>query len=129
MNMPNERLTTAELAGTPVERQAEDRVEQPQRHMQLFSESDAGGFRNRWTDVQASFVDEPRHAVEQADTLVAEVMQRLAQGFAEERQSLERQWDGGEDTNTEELRLALQRYRHHQWNRRLAGRELGPSHL
>jgi hypothetical protein len=56
-------------------------------------------------------VDEPRRTVEQADELVAEVMKRLAEGFAAERERLEQQWGRGEDVSTEDLRLALQRYR------------------
>ncbi len=69
------------------------------------------GFQERWEEIQASFVDEPRTSVEAADQLVAEVMQRLAEGFARERSDLEQQWDRGEDVSTEDLRVALQRYR------------------
>ena len=67
--------------------------------------------RTRWTDIQAGFVDEPRHAVEQADSLVAEAIKRLAETFANERSQLEGQWDRGGDVSTEDLRQALQRYR------------------
>jgi hypothetical protein len=77
----------------------------------LFSESDVSDLRGRWSNVQAAFVDEPRRAVQDADNLVASVMKRLAEGFANERSSLEKQWDGGGDASTEDLRLALQRYR------------------
>jgi hypothetical protein len=77
----------------------------------LFSDSDVGDLRSRWSNVQAEFVDEPRRAVEEADQLVATVMQRLAEGFARERGSLEKQWDSGETASTEDLRMALQRYR------------------
>jgi molecular chaperone GrpE (heat shock protein) len=77
----------------------------------LFSDSDIGDLRSRWSNVQAEFVDEPRRAVEEADQLVATVMQRLAEGFAKERDSLEKQWDSGETASTEDLRMALQRYR------------------
>lgn len=77
----------------------------------LFSQSDVGDLRGRWSNVQASFVDEPRRAVEEADKLVATVMQRLAEGFASERSKLEKQWDGGDNVSTEDLRVALQRYR------------------
>jgi hypothetical protein len=77
----------------------------------LFPTGEAEGFRNRWTDVQTGFVDEPRSAVEQADTLVAEMMKRLAQVFAEERAKLEEQWSRGDDISTEDLRQALRRYR------------------
>jgi hypothetical protein len=61
--------------------------------------------------VQTAFVDEPRRAVEQADGLVASAMKRLAEVFAEERSKLEQQWDRGDNVSTEDLRIALQRYR------------------
>jgi hypothetical protein len=79
--------------------------------MPLFSESEMGDFRSRWSKLQTGFVDEPRQAVEGADKLVAAVMQRLAEGFANERSSLEKQWDRGDNVSTEDLRVALQRYR------------------
>ena len=68
-------------------------------------------FQTRWEKIQTGFVDEPRQTVEQADELVAEVMKRLAEGFATERERLEGQWGRGEDVSTEDLRIALQRYR------------------
>jgi hypothetical protein len=79
--------------------------------MPLFSESEMGDFRTQWSKVQTGFVDEPRRTVEDADKLVAAVMQRLAEGFANERSGLEKQWDRGDDVSTEDLRVALQRYR------------------
>ncbi len=77
----------------------------------LFAETEVTELRGRWTGVQTAFVDEPRHAVEEADKLVATVMQRLADGFASERANLEKQWDRGDNVSTEDLRVALQRYR------------------
>ena len=77
----------------------------------LFSEGDVTELRARWSTVQAAFVDEPRKAVEEADNLVASVMKRLAEGFANERGTLEKQWDRGDSVSTEDLRVALQRYR------------------
>ena len=77
----------------------------------LFSPADTEDFRTRWSRIQTGFVDEPRRAVEQADSLVAEVIQRLASVFADERSTLEGQWDRGDDISTEDLRVALQRYR------------------
>jgi hypothetical protein len=77
----------------------------------LFPAGEADDFRGRWTEVQTGFVDEPRNAVEQADSLVAEMMQRLAKVFAEERARLEEQWSRGDDISTEDLRQALRRYR------------------
>ncbi len=77
----------------------------------LFPNSELDDLRNRWSSVQTAFVDEPRSAVEQADGLVAAAMKRLAEVFAEERSRLEQQWDRGDNVSTEELRIALQRYR------------------
>jgi hypothetical protein len=76
----------------------------------LFEEREAQPLRTRWTDIQGGFVDEPRRAVKEADALVAEVMKRLAEVFANERNDLERQWDRGDDVTTEDLRIALRRY-------------------
>ncbi len=108
-------MSTAQLAGIGTEREPVERknVDQStaERKTALFPGTEAETFQTRWSDIQASFVDEPRQSVEQADSLVAEVMQRLAQVFADERGRLEGQWDRGEDTDTEALRQALRRYR------------------
>jgi hypothetical protein len=77
----------------------------------LLAEEDAGGFRSRWNEIQVRFVDEPRGSVQKADGLVAEMMERLTQVFSEERTRLESQWERGDDVSTEDLRIALQRYR------------------
>ncbi len=78
----------------------------------LLPSDQSGRFEQRWHEIQASFVDQPRQAVEQADTLVAELMQELASGFSETRSGLEAQWDNeGDDVSTEDLRVALTRYR------------------
>ena len=77
----------------------------------LFPENESKDFHKRWTDIQTGFVDEPRRAVERADELVAEVIKRLADSFAQERSKLEGQWGRGDDVSTEDLRLALRRYR------------------
>jgi hypothetical protein len=77
----------------------------------LLPEELSTTFQRRWEEVQTRFVDEPRGAVEDADGLVANLMQQLAQGFAQERERLEAQWGRGEDISTEDLRVALQRYR------------------
>ncbi len=77
----------------------------------LFSLEEAKDFRARWDAIQVSFVDEPRRTVEQADNLVALTMKRLAEMFAVERAKLDSQWDRGDNVSTEDLRLALRRYR------------------
>jgi hypothetical protein len=45
------------------------------------------------------------------DALVAEVTKRLVDSFAQERSTLEGQWGRGNDVSTEDLRVALRRYR------------------
>ena len=77
----------------------------------LLATDEMDAFRAHWDSIQTGFVDEPRRSVEQADTLVAEVMKRLAETFANERANLEGQWSRGDDVSTEDLRVALQRYR------------------
>ena len=117
-------LTTADLAGqvdTQGQPDAAKLVQGPpletrdgtaaSKPAPLFSESEMGEFRSRWSTIQTAFVDEPRRTVEDADKLVASVMQRLAEGFANERSGLEKQWDEGDNVSTEDLRVALQRYR------------------
>ncbi len=77
----------------------------------LFADGVDREFRNRWRDIQTGFVDEPRDAVEQADQLVAQLMQRLAQNFSDQRSNLEKQWEASEKVSTEELRVGFTRYR------------------
>jgi hypothetical protein len=80
-------------------------------HEALFPASESDDLRRRWNDIQASFVDEPKPSVEKADQLVASVIQKLAQVFAEERSKLESNWSKGGEVSTEDLRQALRRYR------------------
>jgi len=77
----------------------------------LFPDNELNDLRHRWQDVQTGFVDDPRVAVRKADELVAAAMTRLAQVFADERGKLEHEWDKGDDVSTEDLRVALRRYR------------------
>jgi hypothetical protein len=77
----------------------------------LFSERESKDFFGQWDALQVGFIDEPRRAVEQADSLVAGAMKRLAEIFAEERARLESQWDRGDNVSTEDLRVAMRRYR------------------
>jgi len=122
----NEKLSTADLAAVQDRPRAGDekiaRVPvSPEPHgpqlaetnarVALFGDKDANDLRKQWADIQTGFVDEPRRAVEQADALVADAMSRLAQAFSSERDRLEKQWDRGDNITTEDLRVALQRYR------------------
>ena len=78
---------------------------------QLLENHEMQRILGQWKDIQTEFVDAPRKAVQDADALVAELMQRLAQPLASEREQLESQWAGGDDVSTEDLRRGLRRYR------------------
>jgi hypothetical protein len=77
----------------------------------LFADADLEELRSRWDDVQAGFVDDPRDCVQKADGLVSAVVKQLTSGFTEARSRLEQQWSRGEEASTEDLRVALKRYR------------------
>jgi hypothetical protein len=88
-----------------------EQILQNDRPTQLFADQELNDLRARWDKAQIGFVDEPRTAVEQADSLVATVVKRIAEQFAAERDELEHQWDRGDNVSTEDLRQALRRYR------------------
>ncbi len=120
-NRPEEKLSTRDLAGGAGAKPArvyDDGVDdhEPQatkgnNATPLFETGEADSMRARWMSIQTEFVDEPQRSVEQADELVASAMKRLAEIFANERETLEQNWDRGGDVSTEDLRIALQRYR------------------
>lgn len=77
----------------------------------LLSDEDSRRMRERWESIQASFIDEPQGAVEEADRLVSDATDQVAEGFRRERGELEEQWSRGDEISTEELRQTLKRYR------------------
>ena len=77
----------------------------------LFLPDVAKDFRSHWDAIQSSFVDDPRQAVQHGDELVAQVMKNLAETFSRERAKLEGQVNATDKTSTEDLRVALRRYR------------------
>jgi hypothetical protein len=112
------RLTTADLASAPArtEPQNPNGLTRPadavdgQREA-VFSPDEVNQLKPQWNAIQTKFIDEPRVSVEEADGLVASTIQRIAESFANEREKLESQWAKGDDVSTEDLRLALRRYR------------------
>ena len=111
-----ETLETRDLAGRSPQTEDEplsrdDATEDRDSDTPLLSRDRGKEIESRWHEIQAGFVDEPRESVQQADQLVAELMQQLAADFAQTRSQLESQWDSGEEASTEELRVALTRYR------------------
>jgi hypothetical protein len=80
---------------------------QPER---LVPRERADAYSARWDSVKSTFVDEPRAAVAQADALVGELLDEMHRLFGEQRSRLEEGLDA-DTTTTEDLRLALRRYR------------------
>ena len=110
--MSDQKTTTRDIGeGFDTDDDANEIEDDARTSASLPPDADTERFTVRWQEIQASFVDEPRTSVEQADALVADLMQRLAAGFSDERRRLEGQWDRGDDVSTENLRVALTRYR------------------
>ena len=90
---------------------ADERAPRTEERAAMFAHDETDGFRTRWDAIQTGFVDEPRRAVEEADALVAQVIKRLSEVFADERTTLEQQWGRGDQISTEDLRQSLRKYR------------------
>ena len=99
-----DREVARTVAGTPADVANVERTA-------LFESNELNEFNGRWSDIQTSFVDEPRRAVEHADALVSDVITRIGDSFGKQRAGLEGQWDGGGQVSTEDLRQTFQRYR------------------
>lgn len=110
----DERLTAADESSAGLAEPPQTETEpssEPSTERSLLADDDLSGLRSRWDDVQAAFVDDPKECVQKADTLVAEVVEQLTTGFSDARSRLEAQWARGEKVSTEDLRVALKRYR------------------
>jgi hypothetical protein len=104
-NVPPANLASHSGTGTAVAPAHEE------EKVALFVGNESNELRARWDSIQVGFVDEPRKAVEEADALVSATIKRLAEIFADEHQKLEREWDRSANISTEDLRVALRRYR------------------
>lgn len=79
-------------------------------HATLVPQDRSAEYLRRWETLKAGFVDEPRGAVRDANVLVGEVLDELEALFKRQRSELERDLKN-ESASTEDLRLALGRYR------------------
>jgi len=77
----------------------------------LLSTEVADDFRRGWDAVQIGFVDDPRQAVHDADELVNRVLRSLSETFTGERSRVEAQVSQADPISTEDLRVAMRRYR------------------
>ncbi|MEV0153289.1 hypothetical protein AB0H57_06035 [Micromonospora sp. NPDC050686] len=76
----------------------------------LFEPAVAQRFRDRWRDVQLRFVDDPRAAAGEAQSLVEEAIQALSSALTAQRDKLGGWQDAG-SADTEQLRMAVRQYR------------------
>ena len=107
----NDTAADIERGRAPQREHVVDRPTMNDRPGDLFPNEELTGYRTQWESIQTGFVDQPRAAVEQADALVSQLVTRLTDVFARERSALEGQWTKGENVSTEDLRVALTRYR------------------
>lgn len=124
MEEEKEKQMNVDVVDTPEEqveneRHVEERIPQnkvPTDTMEeelapLFEGDEARKFRARWLAIQSKFVDDPSDSVKQADDLVSDVIKSVTMNFSNRRIALEKQWNGEENTSTEDLRMAIKRYR------------------
>ncbi|MGY0007475.1 hypothetical protein [Micromonospora sp. I033] len=76
----------------------------------LFAPETAQDFRDRWRDVQLRFVDDPRAAVGEAQSLVEEAIEALSAALREQKTKLGG-WQESGSSDTEQLRVAVRGYR------------------
>ncbi len=80
-------------------------------HAGSLFEQNSQEVRRRWQEVQTGFVDDPREAVERADSLVAEITGSLRAALEARTSELQARWKGDDRNDTEDLRTALRDYR------------------
>ena len=111
-NTMEKPMSTADIASQMSEHSGgAAQAREPEGFAPLLARDLTDRMQASWTNIQAGFVDEPRRAVQQADELVASAIKQLAETFARERERLESQWDRDGDVSTEDLRVAMTRYR------------------
>ena len=110
--METTQLSTADLANTANGRDREESLRNDDHSSTpLLPRDFSENMRTQWDRIQTAFVDDPQASVKEADELVASGIKKLAETFADERTKLEQEWSRGNDVSTEDLRLALRRYR------------------
>ena len=126
--MENRDRTNRDVVDTPIEetdveqrapmeeqsvenRTAASEYEENEGLVALFEDEESSRFRTEWLNIQSKFVDNPRASVREADELVASVLKSVTMSFHNRRSSLEKEWNSGGNVSTEDLRVALKRYR------------------
>jgi len=88
-----------------------ERAERADLDAEILPGNEREQLRGTWERIQVLFVDQPREAAQQAHDLVDDVIDRVADRFRQQRDGLTETWTRGDYVSTEDLRIALQRYR------------------
>ena len=87
------------MAEVPPGDEREDRSQEQPSYAEGMAQSELTGYHNRFADLQAHFIDDPKGATDQAGSLLKEAVDRLMESMS-----------NGSDT--EQMRVGMQRYRH-----------------
>jgi hypothetical protein len=98
--------TPVPAAEPPADAPAPQGLPDPAAAGPLLGSMDAADIRNRFLDIQAGFIDEPRQAVEEAGRFVDDLVRQVTDALQQQRAPL-----GGAEGSTEDLRLAMRAYR------------------
>lgn len=128
LEQPAQTAQTAQAQSEPAQTEQTEQTEQPDRGpaddaprsegassegapMPLLDGDELQAVIRHWREIQAEFVDQPRRAMQDADSLVRDLIERVTRKLADEHDLLESRWSNEETVSTEELRQSLQRYR------------------
>ena len=87
------------MTEAPMGAERESRDQEDPTHVEAMSPSELTGYHDRFADLQALFIDDPKGATDQAGSLLKEAVDRLMESMSK----------GGD---TELMRVGMQRYRH-----------------
>ena len=107
--MPDEQLTVLEDRDTAPSHAPARTPTSAHGDLQVFDPGELEGYRSRWESLQLGFVDDPKRAAEEADTVVGELLGRLTEHRQALSVDLNRQSE--QDVDTESMRLAVRNYR------------------
>lgn len=100
-----------ELRRTPVSIDARRTREQELSRDETDGRDSMGDLQSRWSELQTIFVDDPRSAVQRADEVLSETIQRIHERMNTQRSQLGERWQRNDNISTEDLRVAFQNYR------------------
>jgi hypothetical protein len=108
---PDQTMETIDPGQTIKQEQPMTGITNARAKRTWIEHADLESLQNRWSSIQAPFVDDPRVAVEKGDELVAETIGFIERQISEQHRKLNQQISNHNDLSTESLRVLLQEYR------------------